>query len=64
MLSEISQTEKDTYHMISLVCGSNEQIKLTKWRQSHAYREQTDSCQRGLGKKGEGLSKKKKKRPS
>ena len=33
MLSEISQTEKDKYHMISFTCGSkekNKQIKKTK----------------------------------
>ena len=33
MISEISQTEKDKYHMISFTCGSkekNKQIKKTK----------------------------------
>ena len=29
MLSEISQLEKDKNHMISLICGSNEQTELT-----------------------------------
>ena len=29
MLSEISQSEKDKYHMISLICGNNEQSELT-----------------------------------
>ena len=29
MLSEINQSEKDKYHMISLICGSNEQTGLT-----------------------------------
>ena len=29
MLSEISQSEKDKYHVISLICESNEQTKLT-----------------------------------
>ena len=28
MLSEISQSEKDNYHVISLICESNEQNKL------------------------------------
>ena len=28
-LSEISQSEKDKYHVISLICESNEQNKLT-----------------------------------
>ena len=36
---------------------SNEQNKLTKWTQTHGYREETESCQRrrrwGLGVKGE-----------
>ena len=27
MLTEISQTEKDKYHVISLICGSKEQNK-------------------------------------
>ena len=30
MLSEISQSEKDKSHMISLICESNEQIELTR----------------------------------
>ena len=33
--------------MILLILESNEQNKLRKWRQTHGYREQTDSCQRG-----------------
>ena len=44
MLSEISQTEKDKYCMISLICGSNEQNN-----KQNRYREQTDHCQRGRG---------------
>ena len=30
MLSEISQTEKDKYHMISFTCGSKEKNKQIK----------------------------------
>ena len=30
MLSEISQTEKNKYHMISLTCGINEETELTR----------------------------------
>ena len=41
----ISQSEKDRYHMITLVCESNEQNKLTKWKQTHTHRKQTDSSQ-------------------
>ena len=44
MLSEISQSEKDKYRMIS---QSNEQNKLTKkQKQTHRYIGQTESCQR------------------
>ena len=39
-------------------------MQITKWRKTHGYREQTDSCQRGgdwgLGDKGEGLKQRKK----
>ena len=30
MLSEISQSEKDKYHMISPICESNKQTELTR----------------------------------
>ena len=39
MQSEISQTEKDKYHMISFICG-------TKKKQTHRYRERIGGCQR------------------
>ena len=43
---------------------SNGQSKITKWKQSHGYREQTNSCQRrrvwGLVGRVKGLSKEKK----
>ena len=29
MLSELNQSEKDKYHMISLICGTNDQNNLT-----------------------------------
>ena len=35
MLNEISQTEKDKYHMFSLYAESQEQNKQTKQRQTH-----------------------------
>ena len=45
MLSEISQTEKDKHHVISLICG-------TKNKQTHRYRQQVGGCQRqGVGEK-------------
>ena len=47
MLSEISQSEIDKYRTISLMCGSNEQNKLTDKREPEAWKHGTDSCQRG-----------------
>ena len=42
MLSEISQTQKDKHHMISFICGINNNNKLTE----------TGVCQRqGVSKK-------------
>ena len=51
MWSEISQTEKDKYHMISLICKIQKIKKAnkTKWKQTHRCREQMDGCQRGGG---------------
>ena len=43
ILSEISQTEKDKYHMISLMCAIWK--KGMNKHQTHKYREQTDGCQ-------------------
>ena len=44
MLSEISQTEKDKYHMISLICRRNQ-----KKKKVHRYREQIGGCQARWG---------------
>ena len=49
ILSEVSQTEKDKYHMISLICGilkkkkdTNELISKTERdSQTHRHRKQT-----------------------
>ena len=46
MLSEISHTEKDKYHMISLIHGILKKIK-KKNNQKQTHREQTSNCQRG-----------------
>ena len=47
--SEVSQTEKEKYHMTSLICGiSKEMIQmnlLTKQKETHRLRERTHSCQ-------------------
>ena len=49
MLSEISQTEKEIYHMISLICGISKK-KTDKWtntvKQNYRYTEQSGICQR------------------
>ena len=42
MLSEISETEKDKYFMISFICGILQ--KQTNKKTSHRYREQTGGC--------------------
>ena len=45
ILSEISQTEKDKYHTISLICGMQKKKKPEK--QTHRYREHLDGCPMG-----------------
>ena len=50
ILSEVSQKEKDIYHMISLICGIRNipQMNLSmKQKQTHRRREQTWGCQGG-----------------
>ena len=59
MLSEISQSEKDKHHVISLICGIQEtkQMNIARKKkrgrqtrkQTLNYREQTDGYQRGDG---------------
>ena len=59
ILSEVSETEKNKYHMISLICGIQNmtQVNLsTKQKQTHRHREQTCGCQGwGQGKDGLGV---------
>ena len=54
MLSEISQTEKDKYCMISLICGNSKKYNklgnITKKKQTHRYREQISGYQWGEGR--------------
>ena len=50
ILSEVSQTEKNKYHVISLICGILKMIKMnlfTKQKQTHRHRKQTYGYQRG-----------------
>ena len=54
ILREVSQAEKDKYHMISFICGiyNATQMNLqTKQKQTHRYREETCGCP---GKEGFG----------
>ena len=48
MLSEMSQTEKEKYCMISL-CEILETNEQTKQKQTHKHREHFDGCQKGMG---------------
>ena len=50
ILSEVSQKEKEKYHMILLTRGiqNTTQMNLsTKQKQTHKHREETSSCQGG-----------------
>ena len=52
ILSEVSLTEKDKYHMISLMCGILKMIQMnlfTKQKKTHRHRKQTYGYQRGKG---------------
>lgn len=49
MLSELSQTEKDKYSTVSLICGILKTDKTDKQKSTHRHRDQSDGCQR-LGK--------------
>ena len=55
ILSEVTQSQKDKYHLISFICGVYEQTELTNKRQT--YRNQADSLRGGVV---QGWSKKKK----
>ena len=48
ILTEVSQKEKDKYHMISLICGIENMTQMNisaKQKQTHRHREQTGGCQ-------------------
>ena len=50
-MSDISQKEKDKYHMISLTCGIQNMAQTnlsTKQKQTHRHTEQTCGCQGGV----------------
>ena len=55
ILSEVSQKEKDKYHMISLISGIKytSQMNLsTEKKQTHGHGEQTYGCQEREGESG------------
>ena len=60
-LSEISQTEKDKYYMLSLICGFKKrkikQMTTTKQKQNHRCRKQSSAYQwrEGRGRRGIGI---------
>ena len=52
ILSEVSQAEKDKYHVISLICGilnMTQRNLFMKQKQTHGHRKQTYGYQRGKG---------------
>ena len=50
MLREISETEKDKYHMTSLICEIKKKKKDTHTQNlTQRYREQIGGCQRWCG---------------
>ena len=51
-LSEISQTEKDKYCMLLLICGKMKQRNITKQKPTQSYRKQTGGYQWGKKKEG------------
>ena len=60
VLSKVSQTEKDKYHMISLICGIQNKEQNKTEKQAHRYREQIGCCQKWewhVSKMGEGSQK-------
>ena len=52
ILSEVSQKETGSHHMIPLICGIQNMTQMNlsmKQRQTHKYREQICGCQGGCG---------------
>ena len=48
ILSEVSQTQKDKYYMVSLICGIYKCTYLQNRSKSHRYRKQTYAYQGGM----------------
>ena len=52
ILSDVSQKEKDKYHIVSLICGILNMTQMNlpmKQKQTHGHMEQTCGCQGGVG---------------
>ena len=48
--TKLSKSDKDKYHMLSLICGIKKMIQVnlfTKQKQTHRHRKQTYGYQRG-----------------
>ena len=53
ILSEVSQKEKDKYHMITLIYGISNRAQMnlsTKQKQIQRHRDETCDCQGGAGR--------------
>ena len=62
ILSEVSQTEKEKYHMTSLICGIEKEMiqvnLLIKQKETHRLKEQTYGCwgwRNNRGRDGQGV---------
>ena len=53
ILSEVSQTEKDKYHMIPLTCGIYKEKKRLKWAYFQNRKRLTDTENKLMVTKGE-----------
>ena len=53
ILTEVSQTEKDKYHMISLICRIKKKLQMNLFRkQTHRNRKHTYGYLRGKSREG------------
>ena len=55
ILSEVSQKEKDKYHMISLISGIYSTNEPFHRKENHGLGEQTCGCHGGGGRRGSGM---------
>ena len=56
ILSEVSQTEKDKYYLISLLCGILKIIQMNPYTQTHIHKKQAKLPKgKGIGEEGNKL---------